>query len=94
MDTYKSYTGYANVPDLKDDSGNFVYYCKSGSTVATMVFISDAVSYTHLDVYKSQVGGDVQAAQDIHEGGLAGAGLADDGQEFSPVHGEGDAVQC
>ena len=40
------------------------------------------------------VGGDVQAAQDIHEGGLAGAGLADDGQEFSPVHGEGDAVQC
>ena len=47
--TYKSYTGYANVPDLKDNSGNFVYYCKSGSTVATMVFISDAVSYTHLD---------------------------------------------
>ena len=40
------------------------------------------------------VGGDIQAAQDIHEGGLAGAGLADDGQEFSPVHGEGDAVQC
>ena len=39
--TYKSYTGYANVPDLKDNSGNFVYYCKSGSTVATMVFISD-----------------------------------------------------
>ena len=50
------------------------------------------------DVHAVQVvvpiGGDVQAAQDIHEGGLAGAGLADDGHEFSPVDGEGDAVQC
>ena len=49
--TYKSYTGYANVPDLKDNSGNFVYYCKSGSTVATMVFISDVSASSDDIVY-------------------------------------------
>ena len=49
--TYKSYTGYANAPDLKDNSGNFVYYCKSGSTVATMVFISDVSASSDDIVY-------------------------------------------
>ena len=38
-------------PDLKDDSGNFVYYCKSGSTVATMVFISDVSASSDDIVY-------------------------------------------
>ena len=51
--TYKSYTGYANVPDMKDNSGNFVYYCKSGSTVATMVFISDVSASSDDIVYVS-----------------------------------------
>ena len=37
--TYTAYVGYANVPDMKDSSGNFAVYCKTG-TVATMVFIS------------------------------------------------------
>ena len=47
-----------------------------------------------LRVYVVEVRRSTKGPQDIHEGGLAGAGLADDGQEFSPVHGEGDAVQC
>ena len=38
--TYKSYTGYDNVPDLKDTQGNYAVYCKDGSDVATMVFVS------------------------------------------------------
>ena len=37
--------------------------------------------------------GDVQAAQDVHHGGLAGAGLAHDGHEFPPLYGEGNPVQ-
>ena len=41
--TYTVYTGYANVPDLKDSSGNYAVYCKNG-TVATMVFISDVAA--------------------------------------------------
>ena len=50
--TYKSYTGYANVPDLKDNSGNFVLRRrKSGSTVATMVFISDVSASSDDIVY-------------------------------------------
>ena len=39
------------------------------------------------------VGGHVQAAQNVHQGGLAGAGGADDGHELPPVDGEGDPVQ-
>ena len=39
--TYAVYTGYANVPDLKANSGNYAVYCKTaGSNLATMVFIS------------------------------------------------------
>ena len=37
--TYTAYVGYANVPDMKSDSGHFAVYAKSG-TVATMVFVS------------------------------------------------------
>ena len=39
------------------------------------------------------VGGDIQTAQHVHQGGLAGAGLAHDGHKFSPVDLEGDTVQ-
>ena len=45
---------------------------------------SDSSSDVHAVQVVVPVGGDIQAAQDIHEGGLAGTGLADDGQEFSP----------
>ena len=38
-------------------------------------------------------GGDVQAAQDVHEGGLAAAGLAHHGHELPVVDGQRDAVQ-
>lgn len=40
--TYAAYTGYANVPNLSKDSGaTYAVYCKgSGSTVATVVFVS------------------------------------------------------
>ena len=39
--TYAVYTGYANVPDLKANYGNYAVYCKTeGSNLATMVFIS------------------------------------------------------
>ena len=37
--TYTAYVGYANVPDMKSDSGHFAVYAKSG-TVATVVFVS------------------------------------------------------
>ena len=39
------------------------------------------------------IGGDVQQSQHVHQGGLAGAGLAHDGHEFAPVDLEGDPVQ-
>ena len=38
------------------------------------------------------VGGDIQAAQHIHQGGFARAGLAHDGHELAPVNGQGDPV--
>src|SRR5690606_35156985 len=37
--------------------------------------------------------GPVQAAEDVHQGALAGAGAADDGDEFTPVDFERDIVQ-
>ena len=39
------------------------------------------------------IGGDVQAAQHIHQGGLARARLAHDGHELPPVDVERDSVQ-
>ena len=38
-------------------------------------------------------GGDIQAAQDVHEGGLAAAGLAHHGHELPVVDGQRDAIQ-
>ena len=39
------------------------------------------------------VGGDIQAAEDVHQGGFAGAGRPDDGHELAPVDAQGDPVQ-
>ena len=39
------------------------------------------------------IGGDVQTAQNVHQGGLARAGGADDSHELPPADGQGYAVQ-
>ena len=39
------------------------------------------------------MGGNIQAAQHIHHGGLAGTGLAHYGHKFPPVDVQTDAVQ-
>src|SRR5699024_6191545 len=38
-------------------------------------------------------GGEIQAAQHVHQGGLARAGGADNGHELPPADGQGDAVE-
>ena len=48
--TYKSYTGYATCP-TEGRQRQLCYYCKSGSTVATMVFISDVSASSDDIVY-------------------------------------------
>ena len=39
-------------------------------------------------------GGHIQTADDVHAGGLAGAGLAHDGHELPLLDGKGDVVRC
>ena len=49
--------------------------------------------HVHTAQMVSAGGGHIQAADDVHGRGFAGAGLAHDGHEFSPVDGKADTVQ-